>query len=404
MEEAADQSGGVRAIELLLQVVGTAAALAAWTALVGGAHEVVKFDHAGVPSPLRAASMLPRQELIAIGASVLAGWIVVGVALAATAYMRAERSLRVTRREENGPDAGDEAIVDPLRLALVSLVPVFALALAVLLSSGVLAFLAVVLFVPLLAIAGFLYRRTPGAAAAAAFVIAVGVGGALQTGVEWAKSKAELDSVVVDRREARTTVRGYFVASDGGDVHVAVLPKESGADDLALVTVPKDEIESVVIGPPVKISEGKAVDTKSVADVPGGGAVSSVRQGDTNVTVNNNPAPSVSVPERPPRIVLTHQRLLVHHGVFIIKLGPQPEAVDMTVKIYAYRRGNPHLLVKPTDRHVPAGGRLIMHVHPRGWLAQTLRTRGHANVRLAIGARSTEGSSSVRARLRLKRS
>jgi hypothetical protein len=400
MAEGADESGVARAVELLLQVVGAAAALAAWTALVGGAQVALKFDHAGVPSPLRAASMLPRQELVAIGASALAAWIVIGIALAGAAYLRAERADAVVRFRQGSSEPHDEASVDPLRLAAVALPLVFVLLVAVLVGSVVTAAVAIMLLVPALAGSAFLRRRTAGMAAAGIFVATLAVGGAAQTLGELAKDEAQLDGVVVDRRVARSTVRGYFVARDNGDIHVAVLPKESRAKDLALVTVPRDEVESIVIGPPVRISEGKPLDEKTVTDVPSGTTVS---QGGTTVNVNTPKPPSASVPEQPPGIVLSHEEERVgRDGLFIIALGPQHEAVDVTVKVWGYRPAKPHLLIKPKDRHIPAGGHLNVHVRAPDWLIERLRKRGRATVRFAIAARSAEGSSSVRARLVLR--
>jgi hypothetical protein len=456
----------------VLEVAGAAAALVGWVALVGGAREYARFKVAGVPGPLGVAASLPRDQLIGGGVDALAMPLLAAVTLAALAYLAAEHVLpsagpetqvrRVETAIRDARLAGMNDVADQMqrelarwslravhpllhdaqeewerefrgrreaRISRISILLAAGASLAVvaaaLLSSAAVTFVAVGLFVLAAAGAIALRNRTARGVAIAGFVLTLGFGGIFEATSYATRSNGRLDRVVVDRRGGRAPVAGFFIARSGGNVDVAVLPQRDSAavgdSALSLITVPADEIESVVIGAPVRVAHGKVLLPKGAPPPqpvtqpapPRGPTISHPptqisRKQTTNTTTT--PPSTPPVPPTPaershtPRVVLSARDVVAdRRGVFVFRLGPQHEAVHLTVRVYAYRRGPHHLLTPVVARQVPAGGRVAIPLRLPRSFRHLLARRGRVATRVAVTVAGPDGVSSTRARLDVRR-
>ena len=78
----------------VLQVVAAGAALVGWIAVIGAARVRIRFDQAGLPSPLDAVSVVPRDTLVAEGLDLLAVPLCLASVVAMIAYLLLRRSER----------------------------------------------------------------------------------------------------------------------------------------------------------------------------------------------------------------------------------------------------------------------------------------------------------------------
>jgi hypothetical protein len=425
---AGDQTG--ETIRLILEVVGGAAALVGWFVFIGGAHEAARFDAAGLPSPVRVASTLPREQLLAVGARTLAPSVAIGVALALLVFFFSR--VRFAGRDEwvrkafwarRRPRLQQLAL--SACLALIVIAAVLALISAAI-GSAVVALIAVGAFVLALAAGLVSVAKSSAVVATSAFLAALGVGGVIQTLGDVDSASAQLDRVVVDRRAARSTVAGYLIARGGDSIDVAVLPETNGrrtsVHELSVLSIPKDEIETVVVGRPVRISDGTVVVAKRSGPPPepvthaptptgpdiGPPPTSTGIPATSQVTVVLPPAPDGVGQARGPQVVLTQEREAVdRRGVFRVSLGPLPQTARLVVKVYAYRSGRragAHHRLKAISQRVNAGGRLTIHVKLPPSFRSQLSSRRQLRARVAIRAIGSEGQSSVRTRLLILRS
>lgn len=410
MEDKKDGDGILAAVIRVLEVVGAVAGVAGWVALVGGAHEYARFDAAGVPNPVRVASELPRTQLLGHGLQALAIPLVLGIALAAIAYLGTRQRYPDTYRDARYEGRGPAVFSMLLSLGAALLATIGALA-----DSQELTLVALSAFVGFAALAIVAHARTPTRGAISAFVLAVGVGGITVTAIQVLDSETRLDRVVVDRTDQRPTVSGFFLGRGGGDVHVAVLPDEenarAGDAALSVLTIPKDQVESIVIGEPVEVAGGK-VEGERADDPPLITQVSSPRSTTIVIAPTDEKGPevppiSVDPPKapgiRPPQVVPA--RLRVHadrDGSFEVPISSAPEPVNLVVKAYVYDGGPPDRQRDPVGRwslHLIPGTSVDLPFRLRRPLVRRLFERGRLTARLWIRARGESGMSVVRSRL-----
>jgi len=423
MEGQNDRGGILAAVTRVLEVVGAVAGMTGWVALMGGAHEYARFDSAGVPNPVRVASELSRAQLLGQGLQALALPLAIGIALAAIAYLWMPRRQELVERDLGRRDDHAEyrrelrafrrrqATFLSMLLSLLAAVTAGVAALADA-PEFTLVFLAT--FLAFVAVAIVAHAGTPASGAIAAFITAVGVGGIIVTAIQVVDPETRLDRVVVDRTDQRPTVSGFFLGRGGGDVHVAVLPDEenarAGDAPLSVLTIPKDQVESIVIGAPVELAGGK-VKGGRVGDPPLITQVSSPRSTTIVIAPTDGKPPEVPpdspdspAPEtRPAQIVPARLRVQADRdGSFEVPISSASEPVSLVVKAYVYERG-------PPDRRRDRVGRWSLHVVPgtsvdlpfrlRRPLVRRLVERGHMTARVWMRARGESGTSVVRSRL-----
>ena len=414
--EAGEQHDGLRITEVALQAIGAIAGLVAWVALVGGALESARLTHAGVASPVRVASSLPRAQLIGEGVAALAAPLVLATALGVIAYLLAEhlgipsRAELLRHREQMPYDAHRRERAQRRWAVLLAGVALGFAFLAWVLPGNVLRLVMIVFFLGAMSLAIAFRLPTKATAGFATFAAALGISGVIVAVAEYSKDTTRLDRVTVDRREGRSPVAGFYLSGSGGDVQVAV--KSDRGTGMSALTIPKDEIETVVIGGAVTIKHGTFPD----GDRPPVTRLTPPRDPtiivgptttDTNITIYNPPpqGPGDSGEERAPRIVLSHADVEADAGgLFKLQIGREPETVHMVVKVYAYpREAMRHQPIAEVRRTVLAGGTLDLRGRLRGDALRRLHERGRVATRLAISAAGDTGVSSVRARLIVRR-
>jgi hypothetical protein len=113
-ENGRDTGAGAERWKLALEIVGAAAAIGAWVAVVGGAVLYARLENAHIP-PLPTVSDLPRGLLIAEGAHALLIPLLIGGALAVLTYLS---RAKVIPSSSSGPiEAGLEEPADERRAA-----------------------------------------------------------------------------------------------------------------------------------------------------------------------------------------------------------------------------------------------------------------------------------------------
>jgi hypothetical protein len=226
------------AIPLVVQVVGAAAALAAWVVLVGGIRVYLRLEAANVPAPTRTVTLLPRDVLLAEGIRALGFTLLLAVAAGAVAYLAAGW---LARRERPASWPAEPL----LRAAVPALFAAAAAAIAV--ADGVsrhrregvqywllLAAIALVLIV--LALAALLRWPAPAAVATVAAGLVLTWGGAYELVTERGNADPEFEPVQVIRTDGEG-VRGLLIARSDSSMTLLC-----AGDPRSLLTVQGGEI------------------------------------------------------------------------------------------------------------------------------------------------------------------
>jgi hypothetical protein len=251
----------------VLAVIGAGGALVGWVALVGAMCEYARFKAAGIPSPARTVSLLPRETLLASGLSVLLPTLAIALGLGLLAYVAMRMFVhpfgykrthpRVARREARMASivVGVAIVVGWVAFGVADgwgwVEPVLALALAA------------------LAYVSFrfgLLRGSPIAAATTVFAVTVVNGGAAAFIQPLVTSEGKFDTVLVTRRGLEP-VTGFYLTRSGGHVYVLVFPAAKNHAEhgkrFSILAVPESEVELVEIGPSYKLLHGRPVEHKA---------------------------------------------------------------------------------------------------------------------------------------------
>jgi hypothetical protein len=252
-----------------------------------------------MPSPIETASLFPREALIGEGLSALSPLLIVGAVFAGLVYV----TLRVIAApnptissgtsivratadgdEPNGDDPGihrdtnddpttrnetdstldtddktDQASAER-RLFPATIVTLFTAAGCALLAGFVspFALLALILALVVWIAVSQGWITTPLAAAAAAFLTIACAGGIAKFWSQWDEHDPKFDSVIVTRNEGREPITGFYITRSGGNVYVAVYPQATSRHlgRFAIVSVPDDQVTTIVIGPEYGLSRG----------------------------------------------------------------------------------------------------------------------------------------------------
>jgi hypothetical protein len=212
---------------------------------------------------------------------------------------------------------------------------------------------------------------------------------------------------VVDRTGARPTVSGFFLGRGGGDVHMAVIPDENsrmaGDDELSVLTIPKDQVESVVIGAPVEVGAGtvrgeRRDDPPVVTQLP-------PPRGPTIVVAPTDPDrppgdPPPPPEEEAPRVVPSRLQVEAdREGGFTVPLSAPTEPASVLVKLFVYDRAKRREAVgRWRVRLVRGSGVDIPMRLDREWVTR-LERRGRLVARASLIATGEGGESVVHSRL-----
>lgn len=399
----------------ILEAVGAVAGVVGWVALVGGAHEYARFEAAGVPNPVRVASDLPREQLIGQGLQALAIPLLLGGALSAFFYLRqawVSEQLE-TIPEEEMPELRRRGRKRAMPGLLAALGFVGLAVAAGLLDWITVTLIAVAGFVGAIAFAIVAYMPTAGRAAAAAFVASLGVGGVAVTAFQVIESDTRLDRVVVDRTESRPTVSGFFLGRGGGDVQMAVVPDREniarGDNGLSVLTIPGDQVESVVIGEPVDVGGGKVTGERASTppvitqlSAPRAPTIVVAPHGDHDTQPPKDPPPPPATPAvtRLTPVVPAELRVrAARDGTFEVPLSAPTEPVEVVVKARAPLSKTEFGDLGRWSIRLAPGSRVRVPFRLRKRSARRLAERSRLLIRVAVRTEGEAGATYVVSRM-----
>jgi hypothetical protein len=230
--------------------------------VVGAVREYARFRDAGIPAPAQTASLFPREALIGEGLTTLAPILGIAIMASLLSYLGARAFNFWT---SGGPHPSRRPVwgnQEPrytwLTMAAVAMTGVCIGGLVIAL---VIWLLGLVLLLPVLPIVFVLFwirlLRTPFAAAVVVFLALAVYGGLVSFWAQLVEANPTFNSVTITRHGLET-LSGFYLTRSGGNVYIAVLPRQvrKGKRRFAVLSVPESEVIVISLGPEYQVTNG----------------------------------------------------------------------------------------------------------------------------------------------------
>jgi hypothetical protein len=228
----------------------------------GAAREYARFRDAGIPSPAQTASLVPREALIGEGLTTLAPILGIAGIASLLSYLGARAFNFWTSGGPRPPRRPVWRNPEPSYMWLMmAAVAMTGVGIGGLVIAHVIWLLGLVLLLPVLLIVFVLFwirlLRTPFGVAVVVFLALAVYGGIVSFLAQLVEANPTFNSVTVTRRGLET-VSGFYLARSGGNVYIAVLPRQirKGKRRFAVLSVPESEVVLISLGPEYQVTNG----------------------------------------------------------------------------------------------------------------------------------------------------
>jgi hypothetical protein len=227
-------------------------------------REYARYQDAGIPAPAQTASLVPREVLIAEGLTTLAPILGIAVIASLLSYL-------IARAINFWPRGGPRSLRRPVwwnpksrytwrTMAAVAMTGVFiggfVIALVIWLHGLALVLLLLILLI-LFVLLWIRLLRTPFAIAVVVFLALAVYGGLVSFWAQLVEANPTFNSVTITRHGLET-VSGFYLTRSGGNVYIAVLPRQvrKGKRRFAVLSVPESEVVVISLGPEYQVTNG----------------------------------------------------------------------------------------------------------------------------------------------------